>query len=138
VIYGPEALGGTPPPLRRAGSHLDLVPTLVEICAPAGFVYQSFGGNLLSPQRPAVGYGNGVVITPEAIFRANDPGHAEPWSSRTPTENPAPEDRNQLMQNFRSLHGLSWWRVMRGPALPDAPKTRQELPQRPGSGFRSD
>jgi hypothetical protein len=38
--------------VRLAGAHIDLVPTLVELCAPAGFEYSSFGGNLLDPMRP--------------------------------------------------------------------------------------
>jgi phosphoglycerol transferase MdoB-like AlkP superfamily enzyme len=43
----PAHLGGV---VRRAGSHLDIAPTLYELCAPAGFVYRSFGENLFAQQ----------------------------------------------------------------------------------------
>ena len=45
------------------GQHLDIIPTLVEMIAPKGFKYKSWGSNLLKPRRflPAMTYESAVV-----------------------------------------------------------------------------
>src|ERR1019366_6130742 len=47
VLIGPDILPPPPQPGPMAGSHLDILPTLIELAAPAGFVYHAFGRNLL-------------------------------------------------------------------------------------------
>ena len=114
VFYGPEALQGLSRPQRIAGSHLDIVPTLVEMTAPRGFVYHSFGRNLFDPSLPQVGYGNQAAVTPEAILDAASEGRVEDMSGQ-PAGDRVPVD--ELRQRYRQLHALSWWRVMKGKNL---------------------
>jgi len=111
VLYGPEALRGVPRPERIAGGHVDIVPTLVELTAPRGFTYHSFGRNLLDATQPQVGYGNRAVVTPEIILEVSPQGQTQdmqglPAQDRVPVE--------ELRQRYRQLHGSSWWRVMKG------------------------
>ena len=42
VLYGKEVLEGITLPDNVAGSHIDIIPTLVELTAPEGFFYHAF------------------------------------------------------------------------------------------------
>lgn len=114
VLNGPEALRGVPRPARIAGSHIDIVPTLVELTAPRGFVYHSFGRNLLDPALPQVGYGNAAVLTPDAVIDADEAGPVEDMQGR-PARDRVPVE--ELRLRFRQLQALGWWRVMKGKDL---------------------
>jgi phosphoglycerol transferase MdoB-like AlkP superfamily enzyme len=114
VLYGPEVLRDVPRPQRIAGSHTDIMPTLVELCAPKGFEYHTFGRNMLDPSQPQIGYGNGAVLTPDYILEAGQHGAVQdvqgnPANDRVPVE--------QWRLHYRQLHALSWWRVMKGSEL---------------------
>lgn len=78
VLYGPQVLRGLKAPPRAAGSHIDIGPTLVELCAPRGFTYQTLGKNLLDPAAPAVGVGTGYVIFSDSIISLDEPASIEP------------------------------------------------------------
>jgi phosphoglycerol transferase MdoB-like AlkP superfamily enzyme len=114
VFFGPEALRGLSHPPKIAGSHLDIVPTLVELTAPSGFAYHSFGRDMFDHSLPQVGYGNHAAITPEAIVDTRSDGAVEdmvgqPANDRVPAA--------ELRQRYRQLHALSWWRVMKNKNL---------------------
>lgn len=121
VLYGTAALRGVRRPERIAGSHTDIVPTLVELTAPRAFVYHSFGRNLLDPSQPQIGYGNHSVLTPEVILEVSPEGRVQDMQGR-PAQAKVPTE--ELRLRYRQLHALSWWRVMRGSELslplPDA------------------
>jgi phosphoglycerol transferase MdoB-like AlkP superfamily enzyme len=72
MIIAGEAL---PPRLRgswmRAGSHLDIAPTLYELCAPQGYAYRSFGVDLFAPRRRNIGVGSPWVLG-EHVLAAED------------------------------------------------------------------
>ena len=53
--------------LSTPGSHIDIAPTLVELIAPAGFEYHSFGSSMLDDSKP-FGLGFNKLITPEYIY----------------------------------------------------------------------
>jgi len=111
VLYGPEVLRGVARPERIAGGHVDIVPTLVELTAPSGFAYHSFGRNLLDATQPQVGYGNRTVITPEFVVDVAAEGQVQDAQGRLVPDPPGVEE---LRQRYRQLHALSWWRVMKG------------------------
>lgn len=54
------------------GSHLDLAPTLYELCAPAGFHYTSLGSDLFSTNRPPFALGQGWVAGRKFIASTDD------------------------------------------------------------------
>lgn len=77
----PEAYRGRH---ERPASHLDIAPTLYELTAPAGFIYDAFGEDLLAPSggRHALGQDkvllrDGLVSTIDASVIAIN-GIAEP------------------------------------------------------------
>jgi len=115
LLYGPQVLAGVPVPERIAGSHLDLGPTLVELAAPAGFAYHSLGGDLLDPGRGPVGFGRRTIIGPDFVtpLDSDEPARPLPWNRIAGSP-----DLDQLRQQYRRLIGVSWWRAVRGSALP--------------------
>src|SRR5438270_1134356 len=46
IIHGPKALEKVQLPSAIAGSHLDVLPTLIDLAAPSGFAYHAFGHDL--------------------------------------------------------------------------------------------
>jgi phosphoglycerol transferase MdoB-like AlkP superfamily enzyme len=123
VIYGPKALENMqhPPPL--AGSHLDIVPTLINLAAPHGFEYHAFGRDLLVETQPQIGYGCNAVIGPDFILKINDPGHVEDLHGQSKNDVPGKE----LALHYRQLHALGWWRAMKGNEWPDVGSQRSEV-----------
>ena len=118
IFWGPAVLAGVKPPLRMAGSHTDLVPTLVELCADAGFEYAAFGRDLFKPDAEPVGFGARTVITPEFLLPVGDPNSVEAVPGQAlPRILPALEE---LSWQYQSLHALSWWRAMIGSRLTPA------------------
>ena len=71
LLYGkpfiPEGIAGD----SIAGSHMDIMPTLIALCAPEGFTYYSLGTNLLDPRRRQIGFGVHAAITPDFIMELN-------------------------------------------------------------------
>jgi phosphoglycerol transferase MdoB-like AlkP superfamily enzyme len=113
LLYGPDL----PLPAstgRSWGSHLDILPTLVELTAPAAFVYPAFGASLLDPAPGAVSFGSGHAVGNGFV--------ADLWGRRTWEASPAgppaeTPDLESLRRIDNDLKGLSWWRVRHGPDL---------------------
>ena len=115
VLHGPTLPAAVARPAALAGTHVDIVPTLVDLVAPAGFAYPAFGRDLLDGARPQVGYGDDAVVAPGFIFRVRDPARVETLDGAKPADAvPSAE----LAQRYRQLHGLAWWRVHAGAAWP--------------------
>jgi len=115
VLYGREALATVARPGPLAGSHNDMVPTLVDLVAPAGFAYHAFGRDLLDPTQPQVGYGNDTVMAPDFVLDVRRPSVVENLEGGAP---PAQVPAQALVKKYRELHGLAWWRAERGSAWP--------------------
>jgi len=116
VLYGPHVLSGVTAPARMAGGHIDIVPTLVELAAPAGFAYHSFGSNLLDADRVPVGMGQYGVISPDWIFDARQPTSVQGLDGRPLAA--VPDSARAAAEAQRARQALSWWRIMKGNALP--------------------
>ena len=120
VIYGRKALEKVSFPAPLAGSHLDIVPTLVDLAAPRGFEYHAFGHDLLDQSKPEVGFGVNAVIGPNFILKINDPDHVENLHGQSAVD----VDGKELALRYRQLHALGWWRAMKGNQLPAKPAGR--------------
>ena len=101
-------------PATLAGSHLDVVPTLVNLAAPGGFVYHAFGRDLFEGSQPQAGYGCNAVIGANFILKINDPARVEDLHGQPKTG----VDGESLALHYRQLHALGWWRAMKGNQWP--------------------
>ncbi len=111
VLYGPGVLPAAAQAGAIAGSHLDILPTLIELCAAPGFEYHAFGRNLLDPSRTQAGFGAGAVVTPNMILEVDSAAGPESLAGQP---EPAKAQADDLRESYRALHALSWWRVIRG------------------------
>ena len=113
VIYGPKALANFHPQ-ALAGSHLDIVPTFVNLAAPSGFEYHAFGRDLFDGSQPRAGYGCNAVMGPDFILKIKEPTHVEDLHGQPRSD----IDGDALALRYRQLHGLGWWRAMKGNQWP--------------------
>ncbi len=97
-----------------AGSHMDIMPTLIELCAPKGFTYYSFGTNLLDPQRRQIGFGVNALITPNHLVEPKGAPEKLTFSSEKALDLNPDQEPNLL----RAYYGVGWWRLVRGSQLP--------------------
>lgn len=119
VICGPKTLENVRPPAALAGSHLDILPTLIDLAAPSGFVYHAFGRDLLDQWQNQIGFGCNVVMGPDFILRLRHPAHVENLHGQPITG----IDGKKLALRYRQLEALGWWRAVKGNQWP----TQQEL-----------
>ena len=114
LLYGPSVLSGARSGDGLVGGHLDIAPTLIELSAPAGFIYHSLGENILAPKR-RLGFGNARVIGSDFVAEIGEHVVIHRLSDQLPpTTAPDPEELRQL---YNAWSGLAWWRIMKGNAL---------------------
>ena len=114
VIHGPKVLENVRRPAALAGSHLDIVPTFVDLAAPAGFEYHAFGRDLFDQSQQQAGYGCNAVMGPDFILKINDPARVQDLHGESRSD----VDGEALALHYRQLHALGWWRAMKGNQLP--------------------
>ncbi len=114
VIHGTKVLENLQHPAAVAGSHLDIVPTFVNLAAPRGFEYHAFGRDLFDQSQPQAGYGCNAVIGPDFILKINDPSRVQDFRGQPRAD----IDGAALALHYRQLHGLGWWRAMKGNEFP--------------------
>jgi phosphoglycerol transferase MdoB-like AlkP superfamily enzyme len=117
VLHGTKALENVSRPAAIAGSHLDIVPTFVDLTAPRGFEYHAFGRDLFDQSQAQAGYGCNAVIGPDFILKINDPTHVEGLHGQPRSD----VDGQAQALRYRQLHGLGWWRAMKGSRWPAKP-----------------
>lgn len=109
IIYSPTL---TPKQLYNVGSHIDIAPTIVELTAPKGFKYSSFGKPLFSNNYTnkyhndgyALGYyaieNNRFIYTPE-----NGIEYLENFKPKSDDK----EEAKKLYERLQQARALSWW-----------------------------
>ncbi len=123
VLYGKQVLGNYKFSDNAAGSHIDIAPTLIEMIAPKGFQYYSYGRNIFDRHALQLGLGRGTVITPHQILSIEDGAFDRVPFNRQ--NNMGSDNPNNLLPHYKKIYntamGLAWWRIMNGPKLPLAP-----------------
>lgn len=114
LLCGKAFIEGECQPSALAGSHMDIFPTLMELCAPAGFTYFSLGTDLLDPNRRAIGFGAEAAVTPDFIVELDREPEKLPFGRGQAGHC----DTEAVRQLVRAHYGVGWWRLMRGSALP--------------------
>lgn len=116
--------GRTFPDLSQVGgSHYDLGATLIELVAPAGTPYHALGANLLGANPPLYAQSRLWTLGPDSIVTMGTHGakgttaRAETLDGRSLSA--PPPDFAQQLRRYNLIHGLSWWRQMRGNDLPE-------------------
>ncbi len=112
LLYGKNTLNNFKAPKNIAGSHIDIIPTLIELAAPKGFEYYSMGHDMLSGDDKPVGIGVKWVITPNFIINNNGNMEYLPFKKK---ENFSPDYKKHLLNLYHAYHGIGWWRIMKGP-----------------------
>lgn len=111
ILYGPGVLKQSGN-FETAGSHIDILPTLYELSAPAGFEYYAMGNNLLSKKAGSPAFGSHYYIA-NGKFYIN--GKSFPLDE---TEKPQHFSETELNTYQRAQKAISWYRVRKGPILP--------------------
>lgn len=109
-------------PHSVSAAHIDIIKTLVDLCAPEGFQYPAFGKNIFDTKTRIASFGAGVVITPSHIFWPNpkSPGlETLPHALKDGLDSsPQASDIQALSTYHRALQAAGWWLTTQGPELP--------------------
>lgn len=111
LLYGNGVVPS--PSMQTAGSHLDIMPTLIEMSAPPGFVYHSIGVDLFSADRRNVGFGKDCLIAGDYIMDSQGKKEWLPFAAHDSVN----DATGETLQLFKSYQGIGWWRIMKGPQI---------------------
>lgn len=115
ILNGPSVLSGQHTAAQSAGSHIDIIPTLVDLAAPKGFSYPALGRDLLQPEPEQPGLGCSAAVTAAGIVEFAGSGTTVQGSlSRA--------EIASLRQDYDDLLALGWWRTRNGAGLPLPPR----------------
>jgi len=114
VLYGKEVLKGRTIPQGAAGTHIDISPTLIELAAPKGFAYYSFGQDLLAPRSRFFAVGWGLIAGKDFLFDVKKMEFHPLPGKPLPKDLP---DGDELRTTFNQTYGTGWWRVRKGAEL---------------------
>ena len=125
ILYGQQFVAPQDTSNPTPGSHIDIVPTIVELIAPAGFQYYSFGRSMLDQGELAgrstqsrFGIGHRTIITEN--FIANLKIDRNPAPLPDVEFDPHRDLFHRLEQKHNQLLGLGWWLIFRGEHLEPA------------------
>lgn len=96
---------------EAAGSQIDIVPTIIELIAPAGHEYMALGTSLTTNTR---GVNYGFWITRHAIGKADTVPLVVESLDGTP---PITIDDQAMQDYINAIRALSWYRPKYGPIL---------------------
>jgi len=111
ILYGndiPKQINKTP------GSHIDIMPTLIEMIAPKDFEYYSFGKSLLDNNKN-YGIGFSKAITHEGLYHFKNNDKVEKSEIYSNGKIGLSKDSLKVISN--KLMGLSWHYIMKGNAI---------------------
>ncbi len=112
IIYG----NGVPAQKNQTpGSHIDITPTLIEMIAPKGFEYYSFGTNLFDKNKK-VGFGHGKMVIPNNFYTFNGDGKMETINTLTNKEQLIKTD-TKLEYQYNHYMSLAWHYIIKGNSL---------------------
>ncbi|MHB8844388.1 MAG: LTA synthase family protein [Nitrospirota bacterium] len=114
ILYGRDALRGVQLPADAVGSHIDVGPTLIELAAPKGFRYHTLGRSVFERRSLPLAFSRDFVLAPNYLLDTRVQTY-HPVPGR-PLPSPLPDPKELTLLHHRLL-GISWWRIMRGPAF---------------------
>ncbi|NOR51561.1 MAG: sulfatase-like hydrolase/transferase [Gammaproteobacteria bacterium] len=122
ILYGPDVLGEISEErqvLKHGGSHIDIPPTLVNMVAPKGTLFTSFGKDLLNKGEHDYALGASHLIG-DSFIKGNNQRSKVAIIDKA-AEPPTEHSIATAEKSFSALKALSWWRVKKGAQLPQRP-----------------
>lgn len=125
ILYGKNYLPASSEINRTPGAHIDIVPTLVDLIAPKGFEYHTFGRALLNqdeqiPNKAGMEHGVGYQTIATKRFIVNWKLSGKP-SLFPHSELEINKEDSKLFQKLKKRHnqllGLGWWLLRKGEKL---------------------
>jgi len=108
VIYG-NGIRRDLFPQSTAGSHISIVPTLIELIAPKGFEYYSIAQSMTNPN--LVGVSRENWITSDRMSKVHSGiGESNLWPNTTKSE----VDNEKIKQDVDAMQAISWWIIQHG------------------------
>ena len=108
IMYGksiPKEISEVP------GSHIDIMPTLIEMVAPKDFKYYSFGTSLFSQnKKDAIAYRKYIDYTDVYSF----PKEEKLVKYNLKTAHETQLDKNNVEKKHNKLMSLAWYYTMKG------------------------
>ena len=108
ILYGKDIPAQQ---LDTPGSHMDILSTLVELVAPAGFTYSSFGSSMLNPDKK-MGIAYEKIVTADHIFAKVDENTVEKVYRET--QQSVMIDILPYGAEYKQIMGLAWYYVAKG------------------------
>ena len=117
VLAGEGVPAGTALPF---GTHADIAPTLLSLCAPEGFEYMTFGVSLFSEKARSrrCAYGARAVVHEGGLFIYGTP--QESCGKKIP-----PEEAEAMKAETDALRALAWTYFEKGDALTSPEKEKK-------------
>lgn len=105
-------------PAGTAGSHVNILPTLIELCAPKGFEYTSIAPSLTKGS--TLGFSYGFWITAEEMGYTDRSDERETIIPSRKVKNPTAWDT--IEREVTKQRSVSWWRIEKGNTMISAPQ----------------
>lgn len=112
IIYGNNIapqINDTP------GSHINILPTLIEMIAPADFDYFAFGNSLINGQNNKIGVGYNKIISKNEILYLSAGSDIQTFDLNTLTTSFTKD--NEYVTEYKKLHSLAWHYIVRGDSI---------------------
>lgn len=137
VLYGKKFIAPERAENPTPGSHIDIVPTIIELIAPDGFQYYSFGRSLFDKENNESGI-NRFGIGHQTIIAENFIANLKIDRNPAPLPGIKFDNNGKLFRSLEIKHnqllGLGWWLIFRGEnletAIPATPSSIKEIENR--------
>ncbi|HTO35675.1 MAG TPA: hypothetical protein VLZ72_05525, partial [Flavobacterium sp.] len=97
------------------GSHIDILPTLIDLVAPKDFEYFSFGNSLLTEDKNNLGFGYETVISKSNIHHFLESGSIEEFDFHTQASKNI--KTSLYAKSHTKLLALAWQLTVKGDTI---------------------
>ena len=111
IMYGKNIPKATH---QTAGSHIDIMPTLIEMIAPKGFEYYSFGTSMYAPQKTMSIAFNKIITNSDLYYL---PKEAQVEKIQLDNMKESQIKATPLLSDYNKQMGLAWYYTMKGNAI---------------------
>ncbi len=114
ILYGKDVPAQK---LNTPGSHIDIIPTLIEMIAPKGFEYYSFGKSMFDENK-SIGINLGRTVDSDSLFQET---HTEIHSISLNTFEEGSwygKEKYKHRGEYEDLMRLAWHYIVRGDSIP--------------------